>query len=853
MAVLDDLLDRLVAARQGGLVLLRGEAGVGKTAVMKWFCEQRCPPARALWGSCEALFAPRALGPFADVALATGGELEELVDRGGRPHEVLEAFAAAVAKRPTVVVLEDLHWADEATLDVLRLLGRRIEGVRALVVATYRDDELGPGHPLRVVVGELARTSGTTTLDLAPLSLAAVTELAEPYGADPEELYRTTGGNPFFVGEVLTAPGTDVPGTVRDAVLARVAGLGDRDRALLEAITVPRPGADLGLLEAIAGDAIQSLGECLDSGVLVPAGDGVAFRHELERQVIDEALAPHRRAALHARALDALTAAARPSSDLARLAHHADAAGEADAVLRFAPRAAEQASASGAHRESAAQYARALRFAERLAPEQRAELLERRSYECMMTDQVDEALDALQTAIVIRRELGDVTAEGRALEQLASLLWCPGSVVEAREAALQSVALLERGAPGRELAMAYARMAQLCMDAEDRDATVEWGTQAIDLAQALGETDIAIHALGSTGMARLMNGESEGKELIELGLARATDARLDTDVVRAMTHLALTALRRRDYPIACERLDQGIRYASQHGCELMHGYLLGYRAQAELDLGRWQDAAETAAVVLREPRRSRIPRIAALTVLGRVRVRRGDPDAWPPLEEALVLAERGEELQAAAPVAVARAEAFWLEGDRDAVEQASAGVLALARLRGSRGFVAELLVWRRRAGIVDEYADDVTGARGLELTGDWAAAAASWRELGCPYEAALVLAEADDEDALRRSLDELRALGARPAEAIVARRLRERGVRDLPRGPRARTRENPAGLTARELEVLALIAEGLRNAEIAAQLFLSDKTVGHHVSAVLRKLGVQNRTQASAEARRLGL
>jgi predicted ATPase len=470
LAILDDLLDRVAKAKQGSLVLVRGEAGAGKTAVVQAFCEQRCPPARALWGSCDALFAPRALGPLADVARATGGELREIVDRGGRPHEVLEAFAGEVAKEPTVVVLEDLHWADEATLDVLRLLGRRIEGVRALVLATYRDDELGPAHPLRVVVGELARTPGTTTLDLAPLSPAAVAELAEPYGVDADVLYRTTGGNAFFVVEVLTAQSSEIPRTVRDAVIARVAALGDRGRALLEVLTVPRPGADLGLLEAIAGEAIESLDECLASGVVIPAGDGFAFRHELERLVIEESLAPHRRAALHERALQALTATGSESSDLARLAHHADAAGAAEAVLQFAPRAAEYASASGAHRESAAQYARALRYADSLAPERRAELLERRAYECMLTDQTDEAIGTLEKAIGLRRELGDVSGEGQALDHLSNVLSCPGRVAEARDAAAQSVALLERGAPGRELAMAYSRLAQLWMDAEDFEA-----------------------------------------------------------------------------------------------------------------------------------------------------------------------------------------------------------------------------------------------------------------------------------------------------------------------------------------------------------------------------------------------
>jgi ATP/maltotriose-dependent transcriptional regulator MalT len=319
-------------------------------------------------------------------------------------------------------------------------------------------------------------------------------------------------------------------------------------------------------------------------------------------------------------------------------------------------------------------------------------------------------------------------------------------------------------------------------------------------------------------------------------------------------HLVWAARRQRAYAVAYDYLQPALQYTSERGLELRRAYLLGYQAQIELDLGRWQDAVDTAALVLSEPRRSRIPRIVALTVVGRVRARRGDPDVWSPLAEALSLAERGEELQASEPVAVARAEAAWLRGDRDGVEQATAATLALARLRRSRWVVAELGSWRRRAGIDDQLvAGETAGPYALEVATDWSGAAAQWQELGCPYEAVLARGSADDEASLRRALDELQALGARPAAAIVARRLRERGVRGLPRGPRPQTRANSAGLTARQLEVLALIAEGLRNAEIAQRLVVSKKTVDHHVSAILRKLDVPTRIDAAAEAERLGL
>ena len=240
-------------------------------------------------------------------------------------------------------------------------------------------------------------------------------------------------------------------------------------------------------------------------------------------------------------------------------------------------------------------------------------------------------------------------------------------------------------------------------------------------------------------------------------------------------------------------------------------------------------------------------------MLGLVRARRGDPEVWPPLDEALALAEPTGELPRIAPVAAARAEAAWLEGEHEAVAEATEAALDFAvRRRASVG--------DRRARLLalaggDPGGDSTDAAEpyALQMRGEWARAATLWTEIGCPYEAALALADADDDDALRRALAEFQRLGARPAEAIVARRLRKRGARALPRGPRPATRKNPANLTARELEVLALVAQGLRNAEIAERLFLAPKTVDSHVSAILRKLSVPTRGHASAEAVRLGL
>ncbi|HEY1480256.1 MAG TPA: LuxR C-terminal-related transcriptional regulator, partial [Gaiellales bacterium] len=270
--------------------------------------------------------------------------------------------------------------------------------------------------------------------------------------------------------------------------------------------------------------------------------------------------------------------------------------------------------------------------------------------------------------------------------------------------------------------------------------------------------------------------------------------------------------------------------------------------------GRWDEAAASATSVLANPRESPPSRVWPLVVIGLLRARRGDPDPWTPLDEALELARSIGELQRLSPVAIARAEAHWLAGDSGAIEAETSSALALAIERRDPCSAGALFLWRRRAGIVEACPDAlVSEPYRRELNGDAEGAARFWRELGCPYEAALALAQHESEGSLRLALGELQRLGARPATIRIARMLRERGARDVRHGPRAATRENPGGLTARELEVLTLVAEGLRNADIATRLFMSQRTVAHHVSAILRKLAVDTRGQASAEAARLGI
>ena len=379
-----------------------------------------------------------------------------------------------------------------------------------------------------------------------------------------------------------------------------------------------------------------------------------------------------------------------------------------------------------------------------------------------------------------------------------------------------------------------------------------WGTRALELAQSLDDVDAVVLALTNMGGAELMLGVAGGREKVERSLELAREAGLEERVAEAFCYLARGTAHARAHSLAASYANAGIEYCSEHDLDGWRPFLIAVRGEVELHEGRWGEAAESAALVLADHGLGPAS-VSALVTVGRLRARRGDPGQWAPLEDALELAERSGDLSRLASVVAARAEAAWLEGRPDSVPGATGAMFDLAQKVGAAWVIGELAFWRRRAGIEEEVPPGAAEPYALQLAGEWRLAADAWVQLGCPYESALALADADDDAALLRALEELQRLGARPSAAIVARRLRRHGAKGLPRGPRPGTQQNPAHLTARELEILALVVQGLRNTDIAEQLFLSERTVAHHVSAILRKLEVRTRGEASAAAVRLGI
>jgi DNA-binding CsgD family transcriptional regulator len=849
---LDSIL-KLVGLGTGRTVLASGEAGIGKTSLVERFADRHRGETRILWGACEALFTPRPLGPLYDIASQLPSDLLSLLESNAPRPRIFGALLGELqpGRRPSVVVIEDVHWADEATLDLVKFLGRRITRTSALLILTYRDDEVGPRHPLRLLLGDLP--GGTLSrVPLAPLSEAAVEMLARKADRPAAGVYAVTGGNPFFVTEVLASATPGVPPTVRDAVLARAERLPPSARSVLDVAAAIGAKAEAWLLQAVAGDGMPAVEEAVSRGLLRPVEGGFSFRHELARQAILDTLPPARAAALHKAILDALRSSPAGPDDLARLAHHADAAGDGEAVLQYAPVAGDRAAALGAHREAAAQYVRAIRFAHALEPSRGARLFESYAMECTILDRLDEGIRARQKAIELFRTAGDRLKEGENLARLGSSLVFSGRTAEGEQAARRAIEILESLPASPELATAYRIQAGLRMLNRDTHEAVAWGEKALALAKKFGVTESIVSVHNAIGSALLTAGNDEGRRYLETSRVLAEEAGLEVAVAGAHLNLGSALGEQHRFREAEKALTAGISYAAERDFDQNRNYMMAWRGLVYMYLGRWDEAAGEALAVLSRPGIAASTRIMALVALGRLRARRGDPDVMSPLDEALHLAEQTATLQRVAPVRTARAEAAWLAGRSQAVIEEARAAFDLAARHEHAWFIGELGFWRWRAGDLEAPPPSAAPPFRLQMEGNWRDAAEAWAQMGCPYEQARALADGDAE-AGRKALLIFQHLGARPAAELVRRNMRAQGIRGIPRGPRASTMRNPAKLSARELEVLLLLAQGLQNAEIASRLVLSFRTVDHHVSAVLAKLDARSRAEAVAAAYRLGI
>lgn len=836
----------LVSTR-GQLAAIAGEAGIGKSSLLREFARREQAGADVLWSGCDALTTPAPLGPLVEIATHIGGATAACLHRGAPRLDIFAAVVDDLARRarPAIVIVEDVHWADQATLDLLKYVGRRIDRTRALLIVTWRDDEVDLDHAIHRVIGEW-RHDSTLRVQLKALSLSAVRQLAAG-SRDPVSLHQMTGGNPFLVTEMLERDEA-VPATVREAVLARRGRLSTDARTVLDLASIVPSRIELALLDATVRPSAEAVEECIAAGLFRSELQAVAFRHEITRLAVASALPAPRAHQYHRLVLDALLERPDRTTVLARIVHHAAACGAADAIVEFAPAAARQAAALGAHRQAAAHYQHALEQRDSVSDRVRGEWFERCAYEHYVTGDVQAARERQREALAVSVRRDDSLGAGRNLRWLSRLAWFVGDREEAERCANESIHTLAAFPDTEELAMAYSNRSQLDMLRRDLDGCVNWGTWAIDLARRLKSRDVLLHALNNVGTARVGSGDIGGFALLEQSLELALADDLHEHVARAYTNLGTCEIKRHAYEPARVWLQRGLAYTGERDLDTWGLYMLAWRARLAAETGQWAHAGDDARAVMAVPRLAPINRLCALLALAVVQVRRGDAEASGTLDDACALALPTREAQRIVPTLMARAELDWLAGRHEAAAAAAREALEFPVTTQERDRLHYRL-WKSNA--LADVSLQGQGPFTRLIRGDWQGAAEYWAATGCPYEEAEALMEGDAA-AIARALELFQTLGAAPAVAWARHRLRELGTTRIPRGRRPTTRSHPAGLTSREGEVLRLIAQGFPNPEIAARLFVSRKTVEHHVSSILGKLSVASRDAAVARARAQG-
>jgi DNA-binding CsgD family transcriptional regulator len=839
----------------GRVVLLRGEAGVGKTAVISRFLDGLDPGLAVLQGWCDPLAVPRPLGPLVD---ALAGQEHHAATRLG---EALESGdSAAVYRRLLdllrtgsrwVWVIEDAHWADGATLDLLRFVGRRIGTLPLLLVITYRDDEAGPQHPLMAAIGDVAGAA-VRRIHLEPLGLEAVAVLAAGSGLNAKELHRITGGNPFYVTEILAAGrgglGGELPPTVGEAVWARLARLSPGGRDTAYAVAVCGPRAEMALVQTICPAAETGLDECLCAGVLVADGALVDFRHELARRATLDQLPSHQRSRLHKQAMAALSQPPIPPERLAALAIHADQAGEANAAVRFGVAGAQRAAALGANREAAELYALVLHHGEAAAPADKALWLERHSFACYVCGEPHIAESSLRDAVELRRALGDQLSEAEDLRLLSQHVWAMGRTGEAAEAGRASLGLIEDLGPSPQLARSLTNMVFVTAVSFD-PACADYAARAIALGTQIGEQAMVVRARCFAALASVWRGGDGWQECEAAWREAMTVEGLAEQVGMIGAAMCWTAAVHHDLDRTESYVDALSAFCEQHDLGAFEAMATSASALIALHRGDWTRAKRCAEDVLTR-RPFLVDQIMARVALALAGARRGEKPAAPTLQEAAAGAGPGGLFFFGAEWA-ARAEIAWLAGDDEGAAAEARRGLDAACPEADPWLTGRLQRWLylSGAGIETPTATTPLTPYQLEISGDWQAAAAEWTRRGCPYDAALAQL-GGDLAGMQSALATLRRLGARGAARRAQQRLSALGG-PRPRGNASYTRTDPDGLTQRQRQVAELLAAGRCDADIAAALHLSPKTVGHHVEAILAKLGVANRIQAAQHLHRL--
>ena len=858
-----------VGSSGGKVVLVRGEAGIGKSALVRNVVEKHRDEAFVLFGSCDDLLTPQPLGAFWEIAREETALFRplEMGDRRAVMGNLLDFLSRRL--RPTVLVIEDTQWADEATLDVIKYLGRRIAQTSGLLLLTYRDGEVDHDHPLRQVIGGLP-PEVLVRIHLDGLSRRAVADLAGTADHEIDEILALTDGNPLFVTEVLASGVENVPTSIQDSVLARAAKLSPEAREVLDLASVIPREAERSLITSILSPEREHLAECSRQGLLRIGDSGVSFRHELTRRSIEAALDNQDRRRLNQLVLNDLAGRADP----ARLVHHAHEADDVDSIIEYAPRAARAAMAIESHREAAAHFRLLEPYLDRIDDNERASIVDdwaRTEYYLTSS----ESAHILARALALHRSTGNDLALARALTFAVRVNEITGRPDSAEDASREAITILESHPPSADLAAAVSQRAWLMKMRGDRPRAVETAERAIRLAEKIGDELSSINALITKGHMTLLWGDPNGFHMLEEARSRAEHAGYPFEESLALMDMAGIATEHRDLERAGDLSQRARDTAARYEIEINENAAIAHYARVLDWRGEWAKAEDTAtdaagahlAKVM--DRNGEGPKaedaatgalghalfysqLVAGQVLGPLLARQGRPGARTILSSIWQRADAGDEMLNLLPSAAGLAEYMWLRGERDAaLTSRFIDMLEDTRRLAFPWSAGWLAFWLWALGELSEAPDGIAEPYRLVMEGRPTEAAAIWDAKGIPYERGLALMHGDEKARLE-ALEVFETLGATAVAAKLRGALRAEGV-GVPRGRGRETRRHAAGLTARQAEVLELLDDGLSNTEIADRLFVSPRTIETHVSAVLTKLDASTREEAVVRAHAEGL
>ena len=776
----DDELAELAAAFEaattgssGAIALVSGDAGIGKSSLVRQFTASVRGSARVLAGACDDLFTPRSLGPFHDMVPSAGPDVAAALaamDREG----LLSALGGLLGDgRPTVFVVEDAHWADDATLDVLRWLLRRLVDHRGLVVLTYRSTDVASGHPLQRLLGSVP-ASIAHRIELPALGPEAIASLMRAAGRDldAQELARVTDGNPFFVTEVLADARADIPASVVDAVIARLhAAPVETVKALLICSVIPGT-IDIELAAALLGD-VQVLDEAERRGMLIADREGIRFRHDLARRAIEGSLTDLLRLSSHRRVLEQLLALDAPPS---QLVHHAAGAGDIEALLEHGVRAAREAVATGARRQAAEHLAVVLDHADRLEPGEEALLRASHAYELFLLNELAAAEAEARHAVQLAEGLTDPLMLAEALATLLPLarlfdLWDGG----ASEMGRRAIELLGDDPPPALEATACVNLASDLVLIDQHGEAASWTERGLAAARRAGRKDLESLCLMYQATSKGWLGDPQGEADLREAIERAEVQGAWDYAARGCHNMVGMLFRQARLAEVPPWIDRAVTDSEE--AEFFSGLARARSMRGGLNLyhGRWDEAEAE----LRELTTADEPRVLSwlpLALLGRLLARRGNPEAAQVLARAEDAIAGLDDPQRLLTVRAARVEHAWLAGDDDEARALAAGTLGAIGSAYHPQLRGELLRYVQRAGGTSGPGDGCSLPYALALGGDFRGAADVWQAIDFPFELALELADVGGPRAAVEAITILDRLGACPAAERVRDRVRRRSA-----------------------------------------------------------------------------